>query len=196
MRDRLPGILLFLPVPMVLVLFTRAPLGAGWSLALGAALMVTHRFYARPWSLNRAGRRCLWCAGEGSDLEPIVVAEPGGASTWAVHPGHRDLLARTLGAAAGMKLYLRALILLALVVLFAASVGGEHGIGSAAFRVIVALAVLPLGGWGPRWKAREAPTVPFPVHIQALIGTRAVLWLFRIIGLIWLVMGTADLVRA
>lgn len=31
--------------------------------------------------------------------------------------------------------------------------------------------------------------VPFPVHIQALIGTWAVLWLFRLVGLVWLVQG-------
>jgi hypothetical protein len=32
--------------------------------------------------------------------------------------------------------------------------------------------------------------VPFPVHIQALIGTWAVLWLFRIVGLAWLALAT------
>jgi len=54
MPDRLLGILLFLPVPVVLVLFTRAPLGVGISLALGVGLMLTHRLYARPFALARA----------------------------------------------------------------------------------------------------------------------------------------------
>ena len=29
--------------------------------------------------------------------------------------------------------------------------------------------------------------MPFPVHIQALIGTAVMLWLFRIVGVVWLV---------
>ena len=50
MRQRLPGILLFLPVPLVLGLFTLRPLGATASLLLGIGIMGTHRFYARPYS--------------------------------------------------------------------------------------------------------------------------------------------------
>jgi hypothetical protein len=34
--DRLIGVLLFLPVPIVLFLFTRAPLGIAWSLGPSA----------------------------------------------------------------------------------------------------------------------------------------------------------------
>ena len=29
---------------------------------------------------------------------------------------------------------------------------------------------------------------PFPVHIQALIGTWAVSWLFRVVGVAWLIL--------
>ncbi len=46
--DRLLGLLLFLPVPLVLWLLTRQPLGTLASLAIGFALMATHRLYARP----------------------------------------------------------------------------------------------------------------------------------------------------
>ena len=62
--DRLLGVLLFLPVPVVLLLFTRMPLGVGESLALGVAITITHRFYARPFARSRADRRCLWCGGQ------------------------------------------------------------------------------------------------------------------------------------
>jgi hypothetical protein len=59
---------------------------------------------------------------------------------------------------------------------------------SAIFRFLVAVTVLPFG-----WLAAVIPypreatlSVPFPVHIQALIGTSVMLWLFRIVGLVWL----------
>ena len=59
------------------------------------------------------------------------------------------------------------------------------------FRIGIALTVLPLGFLaarvGPR--ALEPAPVPFPLHIQALIGTAPVLWLFRIVGIVWLGLG-------
>ena len=64
MATRLTGVLLFLPVPLVLFLFTRAPLGILPSLGIGIALVLTHRLYARPWALARAHRRCLWCGAD------------------------------------------------------------------------------------------------------------------------------------
>jgi hypothetical protein len=56
------------------------------------------------------------------------------------------------------------------------------------FRFSVALAVLPMGWLATRSSpSTEDPLpVPFPVHIQALIGTAAVLWLFRVVGAVWL----------
>ena len=79
MGDRTLGLLLFLPVPLALFLFTRFPLGPGPSLALGIGLVLSHRFYARPFALDRAARRCLWCGrSAGHDSPRIAVHEPGG----------------------------------------------------------------------------------------------------------------------
>jgi YD repeat-containing protein len=64
---------------------------------------------------------------------------------------------------------------------------------AAAFQLGIAITVLPVG-WlatGRRTDGKEteaAPRVPFPVHIQALIGTVVVVWLFRLVGLAWLAM--------
>ena len=80
--DRLLGLLLFLPVPIVLFLFTRAPLGIGWSLALGVVLMLTHRAYARPFALARASRRCLWCGRAAVEGPAFDVEEPLGITRW------------------------------------------------------------------------------------------------------------------
>src|SRR5262249_61453965 len=64
------------------------------------------------------------------------------------------------------------------------------------FRLGVASSVLPLSLFAPfshgAVPGRLRP--PFPVHIQALIGTWAVLWLFRLIGLAWLGLGIRHVV--
>jgi len=200
MPDRLLGILLFLPVPVVLVLFTRAPLGVGISLALGVGLMLTHRLYARPFALARAARRCLYCGGSVSAPgTPVRLVEPLGSTVWAAcseaHAGavgrafgwaernRRPLLAGILGTLAG---FLVAMPLAAggwLAPLLPADL-------VAGFRLGVALTVLPLGWLAvSRGPLAAEPRVPFPVHIQALIGTAAVLWLFRLVGLLWLAQG-------
>jgi hypothetical protein len=59
-----------------------------------------------------------------------------------------------------------------------------------AFRLAIALTVLPLGLLATRGAAAaDAPLrPPFPVHIQALIGTWAVSWLFRVVGAAWLIL--------
>lgn len=203
MRDRLRGLLLFLPVPAVLWLFTRQPLGPLPSLGLGVALMVSHRLYARPFALRRAAFRCLWCGRACAGGLEVRVIEPFGTTEWrACEAGHRERLARVLGWAAAHPWWLRVGILGTLAVFLLWTVaaatrswpGLRTGDAVAVFRLGIAVTVLPFGwlsaAMGP---ATDEPRVPFPVHIQALIGTGAVLWLFRLIGLVWLVLGTLDL---
>ena len=74
--ERLVGIVLFLPVPLVLWLCTRQPLGALPSVVVGVIVMVTHRLYARPYALSRAHRRCLWTGGAASGESGVTVEEP------------------------------------------------------------------------------------------------------------------------
>ena len=198
MKERFQGILLFLPVPVVLWLITNLPLGVWPSLGLGVALMVTHRLYARPYARRRAGRRCLWCGrvGEGGRLESLTVLEPMGETGWSVCPGnHQERLTGFLGWASRNALFLKVgiagTLLLYLITVPLAAYGKlgplEPTDLSAGFRLLIALTVLPLGWLGPGSRSGGRLKVPFPVHIQALIGTVAVVWLFRIVGLIWLV---------
>ena len=199
MRDRLAGLLLFLPVPVVLGLFTRQPLGAAASLALGIALMLSHRLYARPFALARAERRCLWCGGASGQGPSLAVAEPLGPSRWRACGGdHASRLAGLLGWASAHAGFLRAGILgtLAAFLLAAwpAAAGRLGPLGTpdvvAGFRVGIAVTVLPLSTFGARLGAADQGLrSPFPLHIQALIGTRWVLWLFRIVGVAWLALG-------
>jgi hypothetical protein len=187
---RLSGLLLFLPVPVVLVLFTQMPLGVRTSVALGVVVMLTHRLYARPFALRHADERCLWCGGLAGAGPALRVAEPGAETRWRTcGEAHRGRLAGTLGWAARHAGWLRLGIGGGLVVfLLSALAGGRPDDSVALFRLAVAAAVLPLAGWRARVATDEAEpvAVPFPVHIQALIGTATVLWLFRIVGLVWL----------
>ena len=197
MRERLQGIVLFLPVPAVLWLLTQRPLGTWPSLGLGVTLMVTHRLYARPFVLARKDGRCLWCgrAGDADHLQSIKVVEPMGESTWRACSGdHQARLRGFLGWASRNSLFLKIGIagtLLAYLVGVPLAAYGKLGPVTSVdlsygFRLLIALNVLPLGWLGPASGSGSALKLPFPVHIQALIGTVAVVWLFRIVGMIWL----------
>jgi hypothetical protein len=191
-RVGLIGVLFFLPVPIVLVLFTQMPWGARLSVAIGVAIMVTHRLYARPFALRHAAERCLWCTGRATGGSTVRLSEPLGDTEWrACGDGHRDRLLRTFDWAERHKLLLRAGIGGGLLLFLVGALAGVSARDCVAFfRFAVAAAVLPLGWLATRRPATgsEPIAVPFPVHIQALIGTSAVLWLFRIVGLIWLVL--------
>lgn len=187
-NDRLAGLLLFLPVPIVLALFTRAPLGVAPSLGLGVALMLSHRLYARPFALRRAARRCLWCGrGVAPEAASLDVVEPFGTTSWRACSAHLDPLRRTLGWAQAHAAPLRIGILGTLAAFLVLAFVIPHADATALFRLGIAASVLPMGLFGPRSPAPGGPPrVPFPVHIQALIGTHAVLWLFRLVGVAWL----------
>jgi hypothetical protein len=203
--QRALGLLLFLPVPVVLLLFTRQPLGALVSIGVGVGLVLTHRLYARPYALARASRRCLWCGGEArGDASPLALEEPLGRTEWRACAGaHRDRLARTLGWAARHRRFLgvgilgtlAAFLLLALAAAFDLPAWLREADAVALFRLGVAVTVLPFGWLAAKRGPAEGPSgrLPFPVHIQALVGTVWVLWLFRLVGLWWLAAGLAHL---
>ncbi|HYU41227.1 MAG TPA: hypothetical protein VEQ84_03685 [Vicinamibacteria bacterium] len=197
MSDRLLGVLLFLPVPIVLFLFTRASFGLAGSLALGVALMLSHRFYARPFALARSARRCLWC-GRATVVGPALdVEEPLGTTRWcACCEPHAERVQRFLAWAGAHRRFLQVGILGTLAAFLVAGAVIASGRVSAtrypdavnAFRLAIAATVLPLGFLATRGRAQaDTPLRPlFPVHLQALIGTWAVSWLFRLVGLAWL----------
>jgi hypothetical protein len=192
------GLLLFLPVPIVLWLFTRFPVGILPSLALGTVLMLSHRLYARPFALGRSLRRCLYCGRAAGDGPIQEFREPFGLSTWrCCSEAHALVLKRILGWASRHSLFLRAGILGTLgLYLLGAVLSSRHLLGPVtvedsvgAFRLLIALTVLPFALLGP-FSAPEGDSLPFPLHIQALIGTRWTLWLFRVVGIFWLGIGS------
>jgi hypothetical protein len=202
--QRLIGILLFLPVPLVLWLFTRAPLGPWPSEALGVAIVLTHPLYARAFARRAAPHRCLWCAAAAAAGPELTVHEPLGTTAWrACSASHRDRLRSFFGWAGRHRTAVRFGILGTLAVfLVAAPLASRGRLGPlthadlrALFQVGIAATVLPLAVFGPRDRPEEAPRPPFPVHVPALIGTAAALWLFRLVGLVWLGLGLTHLVR-
>src|SRR6185503_1684643 len=95
MATRALGLLFFLPVPLVLWLFTQQPLGATLSLAVGVVLVATHRLYARPFALRHAQQRCLWCGAVAGDGPTLELIEPLGRTTWrACSTTHHERLRR------------------------------------------------------------------------------------------------------
>jgi hypothetical protein len=202
---RLVGLLLFMPVPQVLLHFTRPPVAPQLAVGLGVALMLTHRLYARPFALRWARQRCLWCGGATADGPELAVAEPGGTTTWrACGTAHHLRLTEFYAWLATNRLGLRIGILGSLVIflLLTLPVGYtgvlvQHADAAAFFRLGIALTVLPVGWLAPAARGGAGPQparVPFPVHIQALVGTVAVIWLFRLVGLLWVLQGVGQLV--
>lgn len=206
MNPRVAGLLLFLPVPIVLALFTRFPIGVIPSLALGTLLMVTHRLYARPAALRRAHERCLWCGAATRDGPRLLVAEPFGEAEWrACGEAHADSLRRVLGWAHRSARFLKVGIVGSLALFLPGALLADRGLlgalrpadAVAFFRLAVAVSVLPLGWWSTRSVPSHAAPLPspFPVHIQALIGTVFVFWLFRVVGMLWLGLSIAYIVQ-
>jgi hypothetical protein len=178
----------------------------GASIGLGVLLMAAHRLYARPFALSRADRRCLWCGGAAGDGPRVPVEEPSGPTTWrACGERHRDSLTRVFGTADRWRWFLRIGILGPLGLFLGGAVPAAFGwLGpitfedtSAFFRLGVSLTVLPFGAFAAVLGPRTAGTirVPFPVHVQALVGTAVMLWLFRIVGIVWVVQVVLFTVR-
>jgi hypothetical protein len=140
----------------------------------------------------------LWCGGPAGEGPAIDVDEPLGRTSWrGCGAAHAGALARTLGWAAERSRLLAFGILgtlaLFLCLSVAAALGRPAWLGAqdtvAVFRLGVALTVLPIGWRAPLTGPPGGPKgrLPFPVHIQALLGTLWVVWLFRLVGLWWLV---------
>ena len=207
---RVVGVLLFLPVPLVLYLFTRAPLGILPSLGIGILLMLSHRFYARPWALARAQLRCMWCGAgivaTSPSVSELAIDDPRGRASWrACGDAHALAIRAVIGWAAGRQALLKIGILGPLAVFLVwgtisalrGPIPSAFDDAVAFFRLGIALTVLPLGWLAPRAAPEPAETLraPFPLHAPALIGLRSTLWLFSLMGLVWLVQASVHVLR-
>jgi hypothetical protein len=143
------GAALFLFIPLVLFLFLRQPLGPGWSIAVGLAIMLGHRFVAAPWMAKFADVRCLWCGRVGvSDAFPVAA----NGRTWtmsACSAEHASLVARFLRCLQRWRLPIGTGIFLPLAWLLLASLAAAagapilpHDVNALLFRVVVAVTLV------------------------------------------------------
>jgi hypothetical protein len=190
----LQGIALFAFVPLVLWLFLAQPLGPGWSLALGVAIIAGHRAVAAPWAARHAKARCLWCGRPGQPAGAVPVASGPRTTDFAVcDDSHGRLVRQFFGfvnrhrIAIGIGIFAPLAVLLAGTLLRAlGAVALPHHANALQFRVIAAATVV-LVSFAYRWSTpAEHPRSPFPVHNLFLLGIRNTLWVFRIVGGWWL----------
>ena len=194
------GALLFLPIPVVLVLFVQQPNPLWLSLIAGIGLMMVHRLVARPWMNRVSTHKCLWCNGylpeENEDEKQgkeLILSTSGGEVSARVHFGHEDPVLRFFTFVhrfkAGMRLGIFLPLGVLLVALVLAATGREVPLTSItrAFQLLIGITV-SFGAWGYLTSTPKIPArPPFPVHNFFLLGLRNLLWIFRIVGFWWIV---------
>ncbi len=190
------GIALFAFIPVVLFLFVRHPAPIAASLAGGVVLMLGHRFLARPYMERARERKCIWCnrvlapAAPRSRVGVLAGSEDVG---FAACPGHEGPAGRFFAWADRLRLPLRLGIGVPLVALLAAlalAAGGDARWAPRAtelFRLVVGLTV-NLAALGPvAGRIAGTPRAAFPLHNFTLLGVRNILWIFRLVGIWWIV---------
>jgi hypothetical protein len=212
---RIQGVLLFLFIPLVLFLFLKQPIGPGWSVALGLAIMVGHRLVAAPWAAKFADVRCLWCGRDGIGRTVPVFASGRQWRMNACSDTHAALISRFLGTIFRFRVPLAIGIFVPLAWLILASLLSaagrpllSHATSALVFRVAVALTVVTasLAPFADPTFFRRSPSsvlpspfsvgrspldqplrCPFPIHNLSLLGIGNTLWVFRLVGAWWLI---------
>jgi hypothetical protein len=197
---QLLGVALFLFIPLVLFLFVRHPEPVALSLAVGAGLMVGHRVLARPYMAAVRARKCFWCNGQPRPHgEPLPLLTGGGELAAVVCPRHLDPAARFVSflerSRGPLRLGIFVPLLLLLVALVAAACGERRWLDQAVaiFQLAVGVTV-QFAALGYLWARPRLPArLPFPAHNFFLLGSRNLLWVFRLVGLWWIARGALVL---
>jgi len=190
------GIALFLFIPVVLYLFVAHPEPLAASLAAGVVLMAGHRFVALPYFRTVRPTTCAWChrtfdgARSGAPAVELAIGVEKVsllACERHVAPTRRflqflDRYRWPLRLGIGLPL------LLLLGSLAAAAAGYGVGLGrvTEAFRLVVGITVQIAALGAVAGTPARTATAAFPVHNFYLLGIRAILWVFRIVGVWWI----------
>ncbi len=191
-RATVLGILLFLFIPLVLYLFVAHPAPVAGSLVAGIALMVAHRFLATPYMLATRPHKCIWCNrffdAHRAGVRAVELEQAGDVPPFELRAcaPHVDPTQRFFAFVDSARLPLRLGIGLPLGLLLGALAAYSVGFGDRT-EPATQLFRLALGPWlgTPRERSRAA----FPVHNFYLLGIRAILWIFRLVGVVWIFVG-------
>jgi hypothetical protein len=190
----LQGIALFAFVPLVLWLLLAQPMGPGWSLAIGVAIIAGHRAVAGPWAARHALERCLWCGSPGPAAGSVAVGGGPRATAFAVcREEHGRFIRQFFGFVERNRYAIAAGIFGPLALLMGGTLlralGSDaipHAVNALQFRVIVAATVVAVSLAYRALPPPEHLRSVFPVHNLFLLGVRNTLWVFRIVGTWWL----------
>jgi hypothetical protein len=205
-RLTVAGVLLFLFIPLVLVLFVRHPAPVALSLVAGVVLMIGHRRLARPYMQRVLPWKCVWCnrvlpradsAGLAPGTELLELEAGKDVLSARCCAAHRDPAARFFTFLSSARWPLRIgifLPLLLLLIALAATAAGRTvrlDAATALFQLAVGITV-NIAALGYLFvRPKSAVAVPFPVHNFFLLGVRILLWIFRLVGIWWIWKGLA-----
>jgi hypothetical protein len=197
LRRQIAGVALFLFIPLVLFLFVRHPAPIGASLVAGVALIAIHRPLGRAYMRGALAEKCLWCNGAPRpSREPFPLATGDGEVVASVCARHREPAARFVTFLDRARVPLRIGIFVPLLLLLVALAAAAFGAGRwlptavAVFQLAVGITVnvAALGYLAVR-SPRSPARVPFPAHNFFLLGIRNLLWIFRAVGIWWIIVG-------
>jgi hypothetical protein len=184
------GVLLFLFIPLVLILFLRYPFGVFLSFFIAIALMIAHRLIARPFFLKKVRSRCFWCGKTSKHRTSMEV------NSIKLEVCDRGCIYRTrkfLTFANRYKLSIRIGIFVPLLWYIVTMVLNEIGIFSFPmewnhfiFQFFIAITVVTISFAYRFAPESQQSRFPFPLHNLFLLGARNTLLVFRYIGIWWL----------
>jgi hypothetical protein len=187
------GFLLFLFIPLVLYLFLQHPFGVIQSFLTAIAIMIGHRWIARPFFLRNANQRCFWC---GRSKNPRVSQEVKSGDTVAIELCVYGCSKRALqffDFTSGYRHFLRAGIFLPLGWYIITMVLDALGIfhfpenwNHFIFQFMIAATVVIISFAYRSGSETSYPSFPFPIHNLFLIGAKNTLLVFRYVGFWWL----------
>lgn len=192
------GVLLFLFIPVVLYLFVRHPEPVGLSLAAGVALMIGHRFLARPYMARVLPVKCVWCNRVPPDTAETLEIRAGGRILGArCCAAHRRPAAKFFSFLHAWRwplrlgIFLPLLFLLTVLAAFAAGRPVPINLATNWFKIVIGVTV-NVAAFGYFAARERAPLqAPFPAHNFFLLGVRNLLWIFRLVGIWWIWQGIA-----
>ena len=203
-RDHAEGVALFLFIPLVLFLFVSRPEPMLASLFAGLVLMFGHRLIAQPYMKKVAPRICLWThrrldTGDNAALEtaPIELHARAGVQEARCLAKHAQDVARfftwihKVRAVIAIGIFIPlALMLVAALMIAAGRSIISLDLATAIFQLSVGITVnvASLGYLTVR-QVDEPLRVPVPAHNFFLLGIRTLLWIFRIVGVVWITRG-------